>query len=73
MTDSGVNIDEISTSAMDYLKSNGAFEGRGGDDSPGFLKVTTDMINHVLGQGRDAVKRDCPHGGGKMCGGCVIL
>lgn len=36
------------------------------------LHLTTDMINQVVGQGGDAVKRDCPHLG-RLCGGCVIL
>lgn len=69
----GLDTDGIAAATIEYLTSKGAFvesEEQVVEDK--VLYLTTDMINEVLEQGRNAVKRDCPHPG-SLCGGCVIL
>lgn len=70
----GLDIDAIGAAALEYLTSNWAFvmEPYRQMRVERIGNVTVEMINHVLEQGSDAVKRDCPHPG-QLCGGCVIL
>lgn len=69
----GLDADIIAAHAIEYLISKGAV-GKPGEQvvEDKILYLTADMINEVLNEGSNAVKRDCPHGG-KICGGCVIL
>lgn len=69
----GLDTGGIAAATIEYLTNKGAFvqpEEEVVEDK--VLYLTTDMINHVLEQGSDAVKRDCPNPG-RLCGGCVIL
>ncbi|KAG6357076.1 hypothetical protein INS49_014953 [Diaporthe citri] len=69
----GLDTDGIAATTIEYLTSKGAFvEPEEQVVENKVLYLTTDMINQVLEQGGDAVKRDCPHPG-RLCGGCVIL
>lgn len=72
--DKGLDIDAVGGAALEYLTSNWAFvtEIPRQREVWRIGNVTVEMINHVLEQGSDAVKRDCPHQG-QLCGGCVIL
>lgn len=72
--DKGLDTDAIAAAALDYLESNYAFVLEIPRQTMVWRigNVTVEMINHVLEQGSDAVKRDCPHPG-QLCGGCVIL
>lgn len=69
----GIDTGIIAAETIQFLNSKGAFvEGdeQGLEDK--VLYLTTEMINEVLGQGSDAVKRDCPHKG-RLCGGCAMM
>lgn len=69
----GLDTGGIAAATIEYLTNKGAFvEPEEGVVEDKVLYLTTDMINHVLEQGSDAVKRDCPNPG-RLCGGCVIL
>lgn len=69
----GLDTGGIAAATIEYLTNKGAFvEPEEGVVEDKVLYLTIDMINHVLEQGSDAVKRDCPNPG-RLCGGCVIL
>lgn len=65
-----LNIGVIANETIDYLVKHGAFN-ESTLIKEKTVSITTDLINRVLSQGGEAVK-DCP-GGGRLCGGCVIL
>lgn len=69
----GLDTDTIATTTIDYLISKGAFlEPDQQVVENQVLHLTTEMINQVLEQGSDAMKRDCPNPG-RLCGGCVVM
>ncbi|CAN8098422.1 unnamed protein product [Discula destructiva] len=67
-----LNTTAIADTAIAYLNKNGAFDSTNPKDMEDkTITLTTEMINKVLQLPRLGVQ-DCP-GGGRLCGGCVIL
>ena len=69
----GLDTDAIAAATIEHLMANGAFVDPDQQDvEHKILYLTTGVINQVLAQDSDVVRRDRPHPG-KPCGGCVIL